>query len=111
MMRGAARAADAPASVKPGTVGRIWRFARPFRALFAGFITLTVVTATIGVVTPILAGSVVNAIVGGGAAAAGTVVWLASGIAALAITEALVGLGNRWFSARIGEGLIMHLRS
>src|SRR3954453_15048663 len=104
MMRGAARAADAPTSVKPGTIGRIWRFARPFRPLFAGFMTLTVVTATIGVVTPVLAGQVVNAIVGAGPAAAGTVVWLAAGIAALAVTEALVGLGNRWFSATIGEG-------
>jgi ABC-type multidrug transport system fused ATPase/permease subunit len=97
--------------VKPGTIGRIWRFARPFRWLLFGFLTLTVVTATIGVVTPILAGRVVNAIVGGGSAAAGTVIWLAGGIAVLAITEALVGLGNRWFSATIGEGLIVHLRS
>jgi ABC-type multidrug transport system fused ATPase/permease subunit len=111
MMRGAARAADAPTSVKPGTIGRIWRFARPFRLLLAGFLTLTVVTATIGVATPILAGRVVNAIVGGGSAAASTIVWLACGIAALAVTEALVGLGNRWFSATIGEGLIVQLRS
>jgi ABC-type multidrug transport system fused ATPase/permease subunit len=97
--------------VKRGTVGRIWRFARPFRLLLTGFLTLTVVTATIGVATPILAGRVVNAIVGGGSAAATTIVWLACGIAALAITEALVGLGNRWFSATIGEGLIVQLRS
>jgi ABC-type multidrug transport system fused ATPase/permease subunit len=111
MMRGAARAADAPTSVKRGTVGRIWRFARPFRRLLLGFLSLTVVTATTGVLTPVLAGRVVNTIVGGGSGAATTVVVLASAIAALAITEALVGLGSRWFSARIGEGLILELRS
>jgi ABC-type multidrug transport system fused ATPase/permease subunit len=110
MMRGAARAADAPTSVKPGTVGRIWRFARPFRRLLLGFLSLTVITATIGVVTPVLAGRVVNAIVGGGSGAANTVIVLASAIAALAVGEALVGLANRWFSSRIGEGLILELR-
>jgi ABC-type multidrug transport system fused ATPase/permease subunit len=110
MMRGVARGADVPTSVRPGTVSRIWGFAQPYRLWLAGFLTLTVIGATIGVLTPVLAGQVVNAIVGGGAEAAGTVVALAVGIAGLAVTEALVGLGSRWFSARIGEGLIMDLR-
>src|SRR4051812_50056324 len=74
-MRGAARAAEAPRSVKPGTVGRIWRFARPYRRWLLAFLLLTVVGAGIGVATPVLAGRVVNAVVAGGegpaAAAAG----------------------------------------
>ncbi|MBW0119347.1 ABC transporter ATP-binding protein, partial [Pseudonocardia abyssalis] len=81
------------------------------RWLFA-FLLLTVVMATIGVATPVLAGQVVNAIVGGGtaSAAAATVVGLAAGIAGLAILEAITGLVSRWFSSRIGEGLIVDLR-
>src|SRR5918994_5587226 len=112
LMRGAARAAEAPRSVKPGTVGRIWRFARPYRRWLLAFLLLTVVGAGIGVATPVLAGRVANAVVAGGqvSAAAATVVGLAAGIAALAVLEAVTGLVSRWFSSRIGEGLIVDLR-
>src|SRR5919107_5262624 len=112
LMRGVTRAVDVPRSVKPGTVGRIWAFARPYHRWLLAFLLLTVVGAGIGVATPVLAGRVVNAIVAGGqvSAAAATVVGLAAGIASLVILEAVVGLASRWFSARIGEGLIVDLR-
>ncbi|HYH30307.1 MAG TPA: ABC transporter ATP-binding protein [Pseudonocardia sp.] len=112
MLRGVVRGADAPTSVKKGTIPRIWAFARPYRGWLLAFLLLTVVSATVGVLTPVLAGRVVNAIVAGGevSAAAATVVGLAAGIAALAVVEAVVGLVSRWFSSRIGEGLIVELR-
>jgi len=116
MLRAVARGVDAPRSVRKGTVPRIWAFARPYRGWLVAFLLLTVASATLGVLTPLLAGRVVDAIVardaGGGAAtaAAATVLGLAGGIAALAILEAVVGLVSRWFSARIGEGLIVDLR-
>jgi len=112
MMRGVTRGVDAPTSVKKGTIRRIWTFARPYRRWLLAFLLFTVVSATVGVLTPVLAGSVVNTIVGGGevSAAAATVVGLAAGIAGLAILEAVVGLVSRWFSSRIGEGLIVDLR-
>ncbi|WP_344016952.1 ABC transporter ATP-binding protein [Pseudonocardia xinjiangensis] len=111
-MRGVARGADVPTSVKKGTVPRIWTFARPYRRWLLAFLLLTVVSATIGVLTPVLAGRVVNTIVARGdvSAAAGTVLGLATGIAVLAVLEAVVGLVSRWFSSRIGEGLIVDLR-
>jgi ABC-type multidrug transport system fused ATPase/permease subunit len=112
LLRGVARSADAPTSIKKGTIPRIWAFARPYRLWLLAFLLLTVVSATVGVLTPVLAGRVVNAIVGGGqmSAAAATVLGLAGGIAALAVLEAVVGLCSRWFSSRIGEGLIVDLR-
>jgi ABC-type multidrug transport system fused ATPase/permease subunit len=112
MLRGVVRGADAPKSLKKGTIARIWAFALPYRGWLAAFLLLTVVSATVGVLTPVLAGRVVNAIVAGGevSVAAATVVGLAAGIAALAIVEAVVGLVSRWFSSRIGEGLIVDLR-
>ncbi|GAA3234462.1 ABC transporter ATP-binding protein [Pseudonocardia petroleophila] len=112
MMSKVAAGVDAPRSVAPGTIPRIWRFAAPYRGWLLAFLLLTVVMATIGVATPVLAGQVVNAIVGGGtaSAAAATVVALAAGIAGLAILEAVTGLASRWFSSRIGEGLIVDLR-
>ena len=112
MLRGVVRAADAPTSVKKGTIPRIWAFALPYRRWLLAFLLLTVASATVGVLTPVLAGRVVNSIVAGGevSAAAGIVVGLAAGIAALAVLEAVVGLVSRWFSSRIGEGLIVDLR-
>jgi ABC-type multidrug transport system fused ATPase/permease subunit len=112
MMRGVVRGADAPKSVKKGTIKRIWAFARPYRGWLLTFLLLTVVSAAIGVLTPVLAGRVVNAIVARGdvSVVAATVLGLAGGIAALAVLEAVVGLVSRWFSSRIGEGLIVDLR-
>jgi ABC-type multidrug transport system fused ATPase/permease subunit len=112
MLRGVARGAETPRSVAKGTVPRIWRFAAPYRSWIVAFLLLTILSAVVGVLTPILAGRVVNTIVAGGgtSAAAATVIGLAGGIAALAIFEAVNGLVSRWFSSRLGEGLIADLR-
>ncbi|MGE3284709.1 MAG: ABC transporter ATP-binding protein [Pseudonocardia sp.] len=112
MLRSVARGADTPRKVKRGTIPRIWGYVRPYRGWLAAFLVLTVLSAGIGVATPILAGRVVNEIVAGGQVdvAAAVVIGLAAGIAALAVLEAVVGLVSRWFSSRIGEGLIVDLR-
>ncbi|XVQ15977.1 ABC transporter ATP-binding protein [Spirillospora sp. CA-255316] len=91
------------------TLKRIGRFARPHRRLLACFLLGSVVMAVIAVATPVLAGRVVDALVGGSDTA--TVVWLAVLIAGLALAEGSLGLANRWLSASIGEGLILHLRT
>ncbi|MEU9844683.1 ABC transporter transmembrane domain-containing protein, partial [Actinomadura sp. NPDC048032] len=91
------------------TLGRIARFARPHRGILTAFLLLSVVMAVIAVATPVLAGWVVNAIVDHDATS--TVVWLAIVIAVLALAEGSLGLLNRWLSARIGEGLILDLRT
>src|ERR671916_1836434 len=112
MLRGVVRGADAPKSIKKGTIPRIWAFARPHRSRLLAYLLLTVVSATVGVLTPVLAGRVVNAIVAGGevSVATVTVLGLAAGIAALAIVEAVVGLASRWYSSRVGESVIVDLR-
>lgn len=108
LMSGAMRAADAPKGLRKGTVTRVASFARPHWRRLAVFLGLTVVAAVIAVSTPLLAGRVVDEIVGGGAV--GVVVWLALAIAGLALADAAVGLAERWQSAHIGEGLIFDLR-
>ncbi len=90
------------------TLRRIAAFARPHRTLLVWFLLLSVVSAVLAVATPVLAGQVVDAIVGG--AAAGVVVRLAVLIAVIALAEAGLGLVTRWMSASIGEGLILRLR-
>lgn len=62
----------------------------------------------LGVITPLLAGRVVNAIVA--ARPFGVVLRLAVIIAVVAIAVAASQMITRWLSARIGEGLILDLR-
>ncbi|MBA2290375.1 MAG: ABC transporter ATP-binding protein [Chloroflexia bacterium] len=91
------------------TLRRIGQFAKPHRRALAWFMALSVVTAGLAVLTPLLAGDVINAISGDGDQ--GVVIRLAVLIAAIAIAEAAFGLFSRWLSANIGEGLILDLRT
>jgi ABC-type multidrug transport system fused ATPase/permease subunit len=88
---------------------RIWRFAGRHHRRLAGFVGVSVVSALLAVATPMLAGKVVDAIVGGGAPV--VVVMLALVIATVAVAEAAVSLVTRWLSSNIGEGLILDLRT
>ncbi|WP_338703884.1 ABC transporter ATP-binding protein [Streptomyces sp. Q6] len=91
------------------TLRRIAGFARPHRRRIGQFVFLSIVTALLAVATPVLAGNVVNAIVGGDDQ--GHIVRLAVLIAVIAVAEAGVGLLARWLSANLGEGLILDLRT
>jgi len=90
------------------TLRRILGFARPHKRDLIVFLLLSVVSAVLIVATPVLAGRVVDTIVGNGEVS--TVVWLSVVIALIALLEAAVGLLSRWLSSRIGEGLILDLR-
>jgi len=94
-----------------GTARRILRFARPYRRDMAVFLTTVVLSSVIGVVTPVLAGDVVNAITDAAADNRGLVIRIALLIAGLAIVDAGFSLLQRWLSARIGEGIILNLRT
>ncbi|WP_035854322.1 ABC transporter ATP-binding protein [Cryptosporangium arvum] len=91
------------------TLRRIGGFARPHRRELMLFIGLSVAGALLAVATPVLAGRVVDAIVG--SEATGVVVRLAVLIAVIAVAEAGIGLATRRLSAGIGEGLILDLRT
>lgn len=91
------------------TLRRIAAFARPHRRRIALFVVLGVLTALLAVATPVLAGDVVDTIVRGGDE--GAVVRLALLIALIAVAEAALGILGRRLSARLGEGLILDLRT
>jgi ATP-binding cassette subfamily B protein len=93
----------------PGTLRRVASFARPYRKELTIFLLLTIVSSVIGVATPLLAGQVVNEISLGGTVR--MVLILAGVIAGLAVLDALLSLGTRWYSSRIGEGLIFDMRT
>ncbi|WP_345122928.1 ABC transporter ATP-binding protein [Dactylosporangium darangshiense] len=108
----ALRKADELAGKKLGreTIRRIMRFARPYRRDIVVFLVTVVLGAAIGVATPYLAGDVINKINAGGPTAGAAVVRVALLIGGLAVVDALLSLVQRWYSARIGEGIILSLR-
>lgn len=87
---------------------RIGRFAKPHTRRIVVFLLLSVFGAGLAVLTPLLAGRVVTAIVENQAVR--TVVLLAAAIAVIGVVEAVTAVITRLFSARIGEGLIVDLR-
>lgn len=91
------------------TLRRIGGFARPHRRRLTYYLLLSVVLAVLAVATPVLAGRVVDAIVGGGST--DLVVGLAVLIGVVALAEAGLGLLTRYLSASIGEALILDLRT
>ena len=96
-------------TIQPGIYKRIAGYASRHKRRLIVFLILSVLTAVIGVLNPVLAGDVVNAITGGGPVS--TVVWLAVAIGGLAIADAAISITNRYLSSRIGEGLIFDLRT
>jgi ATP-binding cassette subfamily B protein len=93
----------------PGIWRRVARFASPYRRELAVFLLMVIGDALIGVVTPILAGRVVNTVTRHGEAQ--VVVRIALVIAGLAVVDAGLSFSQRWYSARIGEGLIYDMRT
>ncbi|MFC7327296.1 ABC transporter ATP-binding protein [Marinactinospora rubrisoli] len=95
--------------LRPGTLRRIAGHARPHLRALVLFLTLTALGGGIVVATPLLMKAVIDEGVVPGDVR--RVAWLAAGIAALALVEAVLTLAQRWYSARIGEGLIYDLRT
>ncbi|WP_460662069.1 ABC transporter ATP-binding protein [Kribbella swartbergensis] len=92
-----------------GTLPRIARFATPYRGQITLFLLLVIVSAFLVIASPLLFKKIVDdGIIKGNA---GLVTALALVVALLAVVEAALGLMQRWFSARIGEGLIFDLRT
>ncbi|MGB6040731.1 MAG: ABC transporter ATP-binding protein, partial [Gordonia sp. (in: high G+C Gram-positive bacteria)] len=92
------------------TLRRIGGFARPHRKRIVIFLVLSVITAVLTVVTPLLAGRVINLINANSPTADREIVVLALLIAGIAVAEAGASIGTRWLSSNIGEGLIFDLR-
>jgi ATP-binding cassette subfamily B protein len=93
-----------------GTIRRILGIARPYRRDLTFFLLLVVGSSVIGVLTPLLAGDIINRIARLQGNSAG-IVRIALVIAGLAVIDAGISLATRWFSSRIGEGVIYDLRS
>jgi len=90
-------------------VRRILSYALPYRSLIVLFLVTVTVASVLAVAQPLLFRRIVDEGISVGDA--GLVTWTAVLIAGLAIADAALGLVGRWYSARIGEGLIFDLRT
>jgi ATP-binding cassette, subfamily B, bacterial len=95
--------------LKPGTVRRIIGYAKPYKLYLSLFLAATVLDALITVVNPLLLRLIIDKGILGHREA--IVVGVAAAVAGVAIFDALLGFITRWYSARIGEGLIYDLRT
>ena len=95
--------------LKPGTVKRIFSFARPYRKSIIIFLATVVVDAGLVVATPLLLKRLIDE--GVIPKDASVVTNLAILVGLLAIADAGFNMLGRYFSSRIGEGLIYDLRS
>ncbi|WHP19526.1 ABC transporter ATP-binding protein [Cellulomonas sp. ES6] len=88
---------------------RILTFARPYRRLITVFLVLIAFDAAVGAATPLLYQRIIDDGIAQGRT--GVVLALAGVVALLALVSAGLALASRWLSARIGEGLIVDLRT
>jgi ATP-binding cassette subfamily B protein len=95
--------------LKPGTVKRIASYAKPYKTYITVFLITVVIEAFLIVTSPLLLRELIDkgVIPKDGA----LVTKLALAVAFIAIFDSLISIVGRWFSARIGEGLIYDLRS
>ena len=95
--------------LKPGTVKRIFNFAKPYRTSIIIFLTTVVIDAALVVTTPLLLLRLIDdGVIPKNPA---LVTKLAILVVLLAFADAGVRMLGSYFSSRIGEGLIYDLRS
>lgn len=95
--------------LKPGTVKRIAYYALPYKNSLILFLITVVIDALLVVSTPLLLRKLIDEGVVPGDS--NLVTRLALLVGLIALGDALVSMIGRWFSARIGEGLIFDLRT
>jgi ATP-binding cassette, subfamily B, bacterial len=87
---------------------RAWQFAEPYRRSITLFLLAIVLAAVLALAPPLLFRSILdNAIPDQNRA---QITFLASLVVLAAVGDAVLAIVQRWYSARIGEGLIYDLR-
>lgn len=95
--------------LKSGTIKRIASFAKPYKWQIVFFLITVVIDAVLIIATPLLLRKLIDegVIPGDGS----LVTRLAILVGVIALADSIMSIIGRWFSSRIGEGLIFDLRS
>ena len=96
-------------SVNRALIRRILGYGRPYRLFITAFLVTLVFTSLLSVAQPLLFRRIIDQGISVGDSRLVTFTALLIGI--IAIVDAGLGLVARWFSSRIGEGLIYDLRA
>lgn len=95
--------------LKSGTVSRIVTYAKPYKRSIFLFLITVVIDALLVVASPLILKKLIDEGVIPGDSKLVTQMALLVGL--VAVADAITSLIGRWFSSRIGEGLIYDLRS
>src|SRR2546423_3137743 len=97
------------AKLDRATLRRAWTFVRPYRLMLLAYLGVIVLPAVSQVIPPFIFKRLIDHAIP--ARDLGSVNRLALGAVALAVFTSGLSLVNRWFGARIGEGMIYDLRA
>lgn len=89
-------------------LGRVWEYGRPYRLLLAGTLVTVLVISGLSVVPALLTRAMIDEAIPNGDL--GLLSLLGLGMVAIPIINALIGVLQRWWSSRAGEGIIFDLR-
>ncbi len=87
---------------------RVLGFARPYRAMLIGFVATIVFAAVVQLAPPLLFRQIIDQAIP--QANIGLLHVLAALVVGAAVIDAVLSFGERWWSSRIGEGLIYDMR-
>ena len=90
------------------SLARVWIFARPYRWAIGGFLGAILVSALLALAPPLLFRAILDTAIPD--RNKGLITMLAAILVVAALGDALLAIVQRWYSARIGEGLIYDLR-
>ncbi len=96
------------ARLNRGALRRVWVFARPYRASINGFLVTIVMAALLSLVAPFAFRRIIDQSIPN--KDRGQLTLLAIIVVLAALGDAGFAIVQRWYSARIGEGLIYDLR-
>jgi ATP-binding cassette subfamily B protein len=94
--------------VNRSSMRRVVVFARPYSSSIVGFLISILVSAAIALVPPLLFRTIVDTAIPAGDKR--RIVVLTIILVAVAMGDAILSIVQRWYSSRIGEGLIYDLR-
>ena len=92
----------------PGVIKRALGFAAPYKGSIVAFLVATVAGSSLAVVPPLLFRRLIDHALP--AESSSELTLLAAAAVGVAFGIALLSLAGRWFSSRVGEGLIFDLR-
>lgn len=88
---------------------RVWSYAQPYRLKILGLLVTIFAITGLSLIPPLLIRDLIDYALPNGDGM--RVLWLTLGMVGIPIANALIGLGQRYLSATIGESLIADLRS